>query len=213
MRSEMSLKVIGAGWSRTGTFSLRLALQQLGLGPCYHMHEVFLHPEHPALWRRAAAGKLESWSELLGEYQSVADTPACLFWRELVRGYPGAKVVLTLRDPNDWYESMCSTLYPMILASAAGSSAGDRAASDLARELVFDGFFGGKFSDRQSALALFDEHNGAVRREVPSERLLVYEVSQGWQPLCDFLELPMPAAPFPRSNDRAGFRRRAGLDG
>jgi hypothetical protein len=86
----MSLKVIGAGWSRTGTFSLRLALQQLGLGPCYHMHEVFLHPEHQALWRRAAAGKLESWNELLGEYQSVADTPACLFWRELVPDRAGA---------------------------------------------------------------------------------------------------------------------------
>ncbi len=208
----MSLKVIGAGWSRTGTFSLRQALQLLGMGPCYHMHEEFLQPEHHALWRRAHAGKIESWRELLGEYQSVTDTPACLFWRELVRAYPGAKVVLTIRDPNTWYESMCSTVYPVTFASSEGSSAEERSAIELARELVFDGFFQGGFGDRETALALFDEHNSAVRREVPAERLLVCEVAEGWGPLCEFLGVPTPAVPFPRTNERAGFRRRAGLD-
>lgn len=208
----MSLKVIGAGWSRTGTFSLRQGLHLLGLGPCYHMHEVFLHPEHHSLWRRAAAGKLASWNELLGQYQSVTDTPACLFWRELVRAYPDARVVLTVRDGDSWYESMCSTVYPVTQAKAEGSSVGDRSAMELARDLVFDGFFQGRFGDRRAALALFDEHNKAVQREVPSERLLVYRVSDGWGPLCAFFGAPLPEAPFPKTNERALFRRRAGLD-
>jgi hypothetical protein len=108
---------------------------------------------------------------------------------------------------------MCTTVYPVTLACSEASSAEERSALELARELVFDGFFRGRFSDRQSALALFDEHNDALKREVPSERLLVYEVSEGWEPLCKFLGVPMPALPFPRTNDRAGFRRRAGLGG
>src|SRR5262249_10904972 len=96
-----SLRVIGAGFSRTGTFSLRQALIQLGLGPCHHMHEVFEHPEQHALWRAAAAGQLGDWQTLLGSYRSVTDAPACLFWRELVARYPQAQVILTLRDAGD----------------------------------------------------------------------------------------------------------------
>jgi len=121
--------------------------------------------------------------------------------------------VLTVRDPDTWYESMCSTVYPVTYAVSEGSSPEERSAIELTREQVFEGFFQGRFSDRQAALALFDEHNRAVEREVPPERLLVYEVSQGWQPLCAFLGVPPPSVPFPRANERALFRRRAGLDG
>jgi hypothetical protein len=207
----MSLEVIGAGWSRTGTFSLRAALNLLGLGPCHHMHEVFQHPEQHALWRLAAAGQLQDWSTLLGGYRSVTDAPACLFWRELARTYPEAKVILTVRDPVSWYDSMRSTIYEALAVPELASDQ-ERAALSLARELVFDRFFAGKFAERQTALALFDEHNSAVRREVARERLLVYEVSQGWGPLCEFLGTQVPSCPFPNTNARAQFRRRARLE-
>lgn len=209
----MSLKAICAGWSRTGTYSLRLALNELGCGPCYHMQDVFLHPEHHALWRAAAAGKLESWDALFQGYGSVADTPPCLFWRELVAAYPGAKVVLTLREPSEWYESMRATVYEAIRAPERipGLHPSDRAAFELARELVLEGFFKGRFEDRDHALALFEEHNRAVQQEVPAERLLVYQVAQGWQPLCHFLGVPAPSSEFPNTNKRQDFRRSIGL--
>jgi hypothetical protein len=206
----MSLAVIGAGWSRTGTFSLRKALELLGFGPCYHMHEVFPHPEHHASWRSAAAGTLADWNTLLAGYQSVADAPPCIFWRELVAANPEARVVLTIRDASSWYDSMQSTVHETLMAVDVASPA-DRPALTLARELVLDGFFKGNFRDREAALARFNEHNDAVQREVPAERLLVYEVAQGWPPLCAFLGTPVPSCPFPRTNARAEFRRRAGL--
>lgn len=219
----MVLQVIGAGWSRTGTFSLRLALNQLGLGPCYHMQDVFEHPEHIPLWRQAAAGRLANWESLFADYVSVADSPPCLFWRELVAAYPAANVVLTVRDADDWYDSMRSTVYEVLSdpERASGGDASAREALQLARELVLDGFFKGEFGDRRAAIARFDEHNAAVRNAavrnaavqaaVPRERLLVYRVSEGWEPLCAFLGKAVPAAPFPKTNAREQFRRRASL--
>jgi hypothetical protein len=211
----MALQVIGAGWSRTGTFSLRLALQQLGLGPCYHMHDVFEHPEHVALWRQAAAGQLADWAALLAGYVSVADSPPCLFWRELLARYPDAKVILTVRDAEQWYDSMRSTVVEAMSAPerAARGDATARAALELARELVLEGFFQGRFSDRSWAIARFREHNRAVQAEVPRERLLVFEVREGWGPLCAFLGKAVPDAPFPQTNAREQFRARANING
>jgi hypothetical protein len=208
----MKLEIIGAGWSRTGTFSLRQALHTLSFGPCYHMHEVFERPEHHALWRAAAAGTLRDWQTILGGYRSVADSPACLFWRELVAAYPSAKVILTLRNPADWYESMRSTVYgAMLEPERVSGDAASRSALELARELVLDGFFAGQFLDEATAIARFNAHNEAVTSEVPRERLLVYEVSAGWDPLCAFLRVPVPSEPFPKTNSRAQFRQRSGL--
>jgi hypothetical protein len=210
----MGLQVIGAGWSRTGTFSLRKALSILGFGPCYHMHDVFERREHHALWRQAAAGKLDDWEAILGGYQSVTDAPPCLFWRELSARYPDASVVVTVRDPMEWYESMRSTVYEAMLAPerVPGASESDRAALDLARELVLDGYFKGQFADRDAAIARFREHNEAVQAEIPPARLLAYDVREGWGPLCAFLGAEVPELPFPRTNERAQFRERIGLD-
>jgi hypothetical protein len=121
---------------------------------------------------------------------------------------------LTVRDPDDWYESMLSTVYEVMAAPdrAAGGDASARAALELARELVLDGFFGGRFADRQAALALFRQHNQAVQAALAPERLLVYEVREGWGPLCEFLGTEVPRAPFPNTNARAAFRERAGLE-
>src|SRR5262245_55962758 len=106
----MGLRVICAGLSRTGTFSLKRALEQLGVGRCYHMHELFGHPEHAAQWERAARGEAVDWEGLFAGYAAAADAPACLFWRELCEFYPDAKVILTVRDPSEWYASMRSTV-------------------------------------------------------------------------------------------------------
>jgi hypothetical protein len=106
----MALEVIGAGFGRTGTKSLKAALEELGFDPCYHMSELFGHPEHVELWEAAARGKSVDWNELLGGYRATTDWPACSFYEELMQSYPDAKVILTLRDPNRWYESTYNTV-------------------------------------------------------------------------------------------------------
>ncbi|MDD9936492.1 MAG: hypothetical protein OXT09_22965 [Myxococcales bacterium] len=209
----MTLEVIGAGFPRTGTFSMRKALGALGLAPSYHMQEVFLNAEHPALWRAAAARELDNWESLFAGYRSIAgDGPACLFWRELVEHYPQAKVVLTLRDGADWYESFRSTvLHTLVDPERIARSDSDLAALQMARELVLDGVFGGRFDDAGDAIARYEAHNRAVQEGVPADRLLVYRMGDGWAPLCAHLGTPVPDLPFPRTNDRASIRQRLGL--
>ena len=109
----MTLDVIGAGFGRTGTMSLKVALEELGFGPCYHMSEVFAHPEHVELWRAAAQGKEVDWEQIFGGYRATVDWPACSFYGELMEKYPDAKVILTVRDPQRWYESAYNTIYTM----------------------------------------------------------------------------------------------------
>lgn len=194
----MALKVIGAGLGRTGTVSLKLALEQLGIGRCYHMIEVFAHPEHAQLWLRAAQGKPD-WETLLAGYGATADYPACLFWRELAGRYPSAKVILSVRDPNDWFESTQATIFS---AQNVGSHPGGPIADMM--KLLHSHY--PDLHDRAGMIAAFERHNQAVIDGIPAERLLVYRAEQGWPPLCRFLGLPIPAQPFPRANTRADFQ-------
>ena len=201
------MKVIGAGFGRTGTFSLKVALEELGCGPCYHMIEVFDKPRHVALWQAAADGRPVDWDELFAGYNAAVDWPACSFYAHLMRVYPEAKVLLTIRDPEAWYESVMNTIYPTSTGVAESPDA--RAHLDMTKTLIWQGTFGGRFEDKQHALAVFEQHNQEVIETVPAERLLVYEVKEGWEPLCRFLGVPMPAGkPFPRLNDTAEFQRR-----
>jgi len=207
----MTIRVIGAGWSRTGTFSLKRALEQLGFGPCYHMHEVFAHPEHVALWEAAGRGEPVDWHALLSDYAAVSDAPACIFWRELSAAFPEARVILTVRDAFEWYASMQSTVVQVMTNPQSGLPAEARRALEMARHLSLERFFQGAFDDRDRAIALFHRHNEEVRRTIPPGRLLVYDVASGWEPLCRFLDVPVPQLPFPVTNERAAFRQRAGL--
>jgi hypothetical protein len=205
------MDVIGAGFGRTGTLSLKLALEQLGFGPCMHMVEVLDDTERAALFQRAAEGDAGSLDKALEGYRSTVDWPGTYFWRELVGQHPDAKVILTVRDPQRWYESAHGTIFraAMNAPSEAGGAQGvEVAAVGMVRGLVWDGTFGGRFADRDHAIRVFEEHNEAVRREVPADRLLELEVSEGWEPLCDFLGVPVPEAPFPRANDSASFQAR-----
>lgn len=223
----MALQVIGAGFGRTGTRSLQHALELLGFGPCAHMADLIDDPRGIDQWgeaaRRAGRGEPVDWDRLLGRYRATVDWPGCAFWEELAGAYPHAKVVLTVRDPERWYESVRSTIYAprqMRRASRLASAAitvggfaapGPRRALRLADELIWDGLFGGRFEDRAHALAVFRRHVEAVTARIPPERLLVYEVREGWGPLCRFLGVePPPAVPFPHLNEAAAFRRLVG---
>lgn len=206
----MALSVIGAGFGRTGTLSLKIALERLGLGPCYHMAEVFAHPEHVPAWRDAAEGRPVDWDTLLVGYGAAVDWPACHFWRELAVRHPQARVVLTVRDAERWYASVRDTIYGALCAELPAEPPVLRAQQAMARRIVLERTFGGRFEDRDHAIRVYREHNEAVRRALPPERLLVYEVAQGWEPLCGFLDRPVPDEPFPRVNSTDEFRARFG---
>jgi hypothetical protein len=212
----MSLRVIGAGFGRTGTASLKVALERLGFAPCDHMGEVFLHPERALIWEEAADAKARGeafdWARLYAGYAATTDWPGAYFWRELAAAYPAAKVVLSVRDPERWYDSMRRTVYrlrhsPEAMATLA-EAFGVRSFADwmprFTDRLVWEGTFGGRFEDRAHALRVFTEHAAAVRAAIPPDRLLVFEVGEGWEPLCRFLGVPAPAGEsFPHVNDAA----------
>jgi Sulfotransferase domain len=204
----MALAVIGAGFGRTGTLSLRGALERLGFGPCYHMIELIEHPDHVDFWERAAAGGEVDWDEVLGGYRAAVDWPACNFYEPLAARYPGAKVILTVRDPERWYESARQTIFPRITRSIAQDQAALLARARMQRKVVIEQAFGGDITDREHVLAVFRRHIEEVQRKVPPERLLVYDVADGWAPLCNFLGQPVPEEPFPRVNASEEFRRR-----
>ncbi|MGF1470374.1 MAG: sulfotransferase family protein [Rubrobacteraceae bacterium] len=215
----MDLKVIGAGFGRTGTMSLKVALEELGFGPCYHMFEVDENPKHAEVWDAAARGEPVDLKGLLEDYGSIVDWPGCTFYKELMEAYPGAKVVLSVRDPDRWYESARDTIYLMPrLISASRIVAANfflvgllirpfGRITRMADNVIWNGTFDGRFEDRQHAVSVFNLHNEAVKRSVPEDRLLVYEVGEGWEPLCEFLNVEAPEnKPFPRLNDAKTFK-------
>lgn len=201
------LSVIGVGFPRTGTMSLKLALEQLGIGPCYHMIEVFERPDDIALWNQAADGQTD-WERLFQGFQSTSDAPACCFWRELLEEYPNARVILTVRDPETWYESFHETVYQVISNAENSPDAQHRAVQEMARELILERLLEGSFENRRRAIEIYEEHNRTIQEVVAPERLLVLHVRDGWQPLCDFLDKEVPKEPFPHINTRNEFRER-----
>ena len=211
----MTIEVIGAGFGRTGTMSLKVALEELGFGPCYHMIELFGHPEHVPIWEAASQGKPVGWEELFSGYRATTDWPACTFYKELMERYPDAKVILTVRDPDRWYESTYNTIYGMrriasspIFRLVGLFRPGMGRAAQMNDRLIWEDTFGGSLEDRERAIEVFERHNEEVKDRVPAEKLLVYEVKEGWGPLCEFLEVEVPEdKPFPHLNDTETFRR------
>ena len=193
----MVLSVIGAGFGRTGTESMKLALEALGKGPCHHMKEVLVDSEQIALWRSAAQGDLPEWEEAFAGYNSAVDWPTAYFWRELSEYYPDAKVLLTVRSADSWYESMTNTIFKTLKASTDPASIG--------LKLIGEGVFGGRLDDRAHAIAVYEKNIADVQAAFPQERLLTYHLGEGWEPLCQFLGEPVPNIPFPRSNPREQF--------
>ena len=204
----MSLAVIGTGFGRTGTLSLKGALEKLGFGRCYHMMEVLANPGHAPVWSAAADGEPVDWHAVFDGYGATVDWPSTRFWRELLACYPDAKVVHTERDPERWYESVSNTIYQAMISPLEIDHEVVQAQRGMARRIVLDQTFGGRFEDREHTLEVFRRHNQAVRDEVDPERLLIFEVAEGWAPLCRFLACPEPGEPFPRVNTTEEFRER-----
>lgn len=203
----MPLKVIGAGYGRTGTMSLKLALEQLGFGPCYHMSEAIANPACVPGWLEAANGRPD-WKKLFAGFNATVDHPGCVFYRELAAAYPQAKVVLTVRDANEWFDSTQATVFsPKMRGRVA-----DRQVKEFLTRTVW-GLFGAGIDDRDFMVAEFERHSAEVKSAIAAERLLVFSVSQGWGPLCEFLGVAAPAAPFPRVNSRAEMQAMLALAG
>jgi hypothetical protein len=193
----MALAVIGAGLGRTATFSLKFALEHLGFGPCYHMSEVFAGARRNVpLWLDAIDGRPD-WDEIFEGFHSTTDYPACTFWRELAAHYPRAKVILTVRDPDSWFDSVSETIFSEAMqGSLAGSPTGA-----MMQGVIFDAF-GDRVRDRDFMTEWFVRRNREVIDALPPERLLVFAPKDGWEPLCAFLNVPVPREPFPRVNSR-----------
>ena len=210
-RNRMPIQVIGAGLGRTGTLSLKAALEELGFAKCYHMTEVLGAGTTAQTWDAATRGERVDWDRLFAGYRATVDVPSCVFYRELFEKYPEAKVILTVRDPEPWYDSASQTLYFARNAFPKWAALLNPRMRDFQRMIgwLWDGMFRGRFEDRAFAIDVFNRHNEQVRRDVPADRLLVYEISQGWGPLCEFLGVPVPEGkPFPHVNDAAQFRAR-----
>jgi hypothetical protein len=201
----MTLRIVGAGFGRTGTMSLKLALEELGIRACYHMTELAAHAEHAPLWLALTRGERVDLGKLFAGYAAAVDWPACVFWRELLAAYPGARVILTVRNPVDWYQSFSRTILARSENLPPLTSPGIRALYDLSREVILRHTFGGRANEAAHAISTYDAHNAAVTAAVPADKLLVYDVVTGWGPLCDFLGFPVPDRPFPRANAGDGF--------
>jgi hypothetical protein len=195
----MALSVIGAGFGRTGTLSLKLALEQLGFGPSYHMVEVFKNPEAPGYWEAAADREPVDWDEVFAGYGATVDWPGATFYADLAQAYPEAKVVLTLRDPEAWFASTQATIFKRDFDVDA---AFDRMISKVIGRL-----FDQRLHDKAHVIEVYNRHNETVQRLIPPERLLVYNLAEGWAPLCAFLGVAEPDTPMPKLNSTADFAR------
>jgi hypothetical protein len=202
MGDIMALRVIGAGFGRTGTDSMREALTLLGVGPCHHMFEVTENPVMKARWRAFMVSGVPDWESLFEGYASAVDWPAAHYWRELMDVYPEAKVILTWRPAEDWWASFERTILRHYRNAEDRASVGVR---------IVEKVFGDRIGDRDHAIALYDENMRRVTGEVPPERLLVFRAGDGWEPLCAFLGVPVPEMPYPHRNTQADMEQRFDL--
>jgi len=209
----MTLRVVGAGLGRTGTHSLKLALEQLLGGPCYHMSETFGRPDDIPVWHAAANGQMPDWRTFLADYTAAVDWPACAFWRPLAEEFPDAIVLLSTRSSADaWWKSADDTIF-QVSKREIPSEHLDVMSAQLA---MMDDLFANTFTADLSevpAKQAYQEHNAAVRAAIGPDRLVDWQPGDGWDPICRALSLPVPSEPFPHVNTTADFRAMIGFDG
>ena len=199
----MTLEVIGAGFGRTGTMSLRMALNKLELGPCYHMENVLQDmPTRTPQWN-AALARAPDWDRIFSGFVSAVDWPVAAFWQELMSYYPNAKFVLSSRDPESWYESISQTILAVLTAPEKWP--GEQVEwLKMVSNVVIERSLRGR-TDKDGAIDAFRSQEAALAKTLPADRLLVHRASDGWEPLCAFLEKDVPDEPYPRSNSRQEF--------
>jgi Sulfotransferase domain len=200
------LKVVGAGVGRTGTHSLKVALEQLLGGPCHHMVEVFAHQDELPVWTAAIDGKEIDWGELMKPYVAQVDWPGASFWPELEAANPDALVLLSVRDPDKWYTSCINTIFGGMQAMV---NEGNEWMAAMLR--LFAERFSDKIDDRDAMIDAFERHNDAVRKAIPADRLLEWTADDGWEPICARLGLPVPSESFPVTNTTDEFREMLGM--
>jgi hypothetical protein len=205
----MGLQVVGAGVGRTGTHSLKIALEQLLDGRCHHMLEILADPTQIPLWTDAMYGRPVDWDKVLDGYVAQVDWPGAAFWRELSDTYPDALVLLSVRDPESWYRSASNTIF--LTFDHVPEEAGHMLPWLQAVRHGLAERFCDRFDDKQAMLDAFVRHNETVRATIPAARLLVWEAGDGWEPICERLELPVPTEPFPRVNTTDEFRAMLGM--
>jgi hypothetical protein len=205
------VKLINAGLGRTGTTSLQVALERFGYGPCYHMFDIVSSEARLAQWEKVVCdAQPPDWQAIFDGYTSAVDGPCAIYYAQIMRAFPDAKVILTVRDAEHWYRSTFNTLYQFALKGADGVLEANSRQSRLHRltsTMVWNGLFGGRFSDKDHAIEVFHNHNRQVVRTVDPDNLLVYDVTQGWEPLCRFLGVDVPPEDFPHVNDTASMRK------
>lgn len=218
------MKLIGAGFGRTGTMSLKAAIERLGAGPCYHMIDLIKDPSRLHHWQAATRGEQVDWTVALDGYEATIDWPGCTFYDQMMAQWPDAPVLLNIREPEAWYESCLNTIHAVKEAAKSAPPAGGGndgggqppppEVMQFVGQIIWEREFGGfeRFrEDRAAAIDVFERHNEAVRAAVPADRLLVYEIGEGWEPLCELLDAPVPDEPFPHLNDTASFRQMFGM--
>jgi len=202
MVGRMSLRVIGAGLGRTGTMSLKGALERLLGAPCYHMIEVFPRPAHFGLWTAAARGEPVDWHALFDGFQATVDWPASAFWKEIAQAFPEALILLSTRDSAEsWWKSASQTIFRVATADRSNPVA-------KMVDAIFEARFTKAIDDRDAAIAAYERHNADVRANAPRDRLVEWTPKDGWGPLCKALGVAVPAEPFPHVNTTDEFKAR-----
>ncbi len=194
------LKMIGAGFGRTGTDSMREALEILGFGSCHHMRELIKDHEHERLWRSVVTGEKPDWDILLGGYAFCVDWPSAYYWPQLVEAFPQAQVILTWRTAESWWTSFEKTLLPRILSFT------ETEATPKSGELIGPRVFHDRPDDRAHCIAVYEANVSAVKEKVSLERLLIHGLGDGWESLCAHLDVPVPDIPYPSSNSTSAFQ-------
>lgn len=208
----MGLKVVGSGLGRTGTTSLKLALERLRGGPCYHLREVFQNEGHATLWHRAVREGTTDWEQIFDGFEAAVDWPVSAFWPELADRYPDAIIVHSEREPLSWWQSADATIFPTIRGDAPISPEMAEHWLPMVQDLVA-ARFDGDIRDGDAAMAAFERHNARVRATAPADRLVLWRQGDGWAPLCDALGLPIPDDPYPHANTRQQFLEHNRPDG
>jgi hypothetical protein len=215
MRRMSQLRVVGAGLGRTGTHSLKVALERLLGGPCYHMAEVFKRPADMPIWQAAANGKLPDWNQLFDGFRATVDWPSAAFWPEIAEAFPDAVILFSHRDTDGWWKSATRTIFEGFRRRPSDTPSEGPPMNPAFVPMITDLFsktFTPDFLQEEPAKAAFERHNADVRKRAPKARLVEWQAKDGWGPICAALGLPVPSEPFPLTNTTEEFRARTGFD-
>jgi len=212
----MGLKVIGTGQGRTGTTSLKIALEQLGFGKCYHMWELMNNPDQLIYFQKAERGENVDWDELFKGYNSACDYPVIRYYKQVLEKYPDAKVIHTMRDAESWFKSCSDTIFwavkpsfrrlmGMMIRLPFSATLRKRLRIFKFNEIMVGSSFGNDLKNKKKVIDYYNEYNSTILNTIPKEKLLVYDVKTGWEPLCNFLNVAVPSTPFPKSNTKDEF--------